>query len=367
MTKLLTSQEIIEKESPNYEYQNITAFLGESDSGKTVVASLFNYHLTNEWMPSHNDVWTAANVQGNDFFMGLVSDMEEGKFPDSTASEEFPQLIVEIFNMVNAVSKFELKLFDMNGETYVDLLHKEELDEEKRFCEIYDQGGVHLLFANHYVIMIGCDVIKKWKTDTAKVGHIIRSIYHIKKKIHKLGEKKMNVPISIVFTKSDLLDDETLKETANDLLKKYPSLQNQLIGLHDERYLKCFKLYVKSKEETSEEANIRIKEIENNKMNEYQQKLRYQTSLYNKLVDAEVRQAVKLLAEKEEKEIDQQLIEKTKENVRKQAELKHKNVLDIEKPIIKKLHPGSRVTSPLDYSSQEYSDLISWILQPKIN
>ena len=286
-----TLEQLIEKTRTEFQDgQNRVAFLGEVSSGKTVVAALFNYTLSKSWIPKTNGKWEAVPVSGQDEINDIVRKMKKGEFAPATLSENYPKLVVGIYNMEGTPTKYELTLHDMSGENYSEYLTDPAYGSiQERLSEILSNNGAYLAYAKKYVIMIDCEKRKEWDTDISKVAAMIGRIREIKQKIHNFEEsEKIHAHIAILFTKADLLSEDEQAKITRELAKEYPSLISSLNVNHDKEHLEFFKVSVSTSTETKEEAEARVTRREKEIKKGQEEKLK----IWNKQIETAVNDAV---------------------------------------------------------------------------
>jgi len=355
---------LIEKTRPQFQDKNIIAFLGEVKSGKTVVSALLYYHLRKDWIPKTKGKWDAVPSSGDDEINKILRKLKRGIFTSPTPENEFPKLVIDVYNMEGKPAKTELALHDMSGENYADLLSYEYEDEEDRLIDILSGDGSYLAYAKKYVIMIDCAENNFWDTDVCKVLRMIGSLRKIKQQIHNFDDdEQLHTPISIVFTKADRLSLVDSKKSANELVDEYSGLRSSLNINHDQNSLEFFKVSIASKLETLKQAKERVKNTEE----ELQKHFESKTKTLKQQIDTAVSQTVS--AAKKQAEAEGQPSEQIKtivENTKNQTLKKYKNQLEEEPPQLKnkekELQPTWKVDESFKYTESEYSKLISWIL-----
>lgn len=358
---------LIEKARPQFTDKNIIAFLGEVESGKTVVAALIYYHLSKVWIPQSKGKWEAVPVSGDEAVNEILREMKRGTYTSSTQKNEYPKIVIDVYNMEGQPVKIQLALHDMSGENYAESLSKEYPSEDDRLVEILSGGGAYLAFAKQYVVMVDCGLRKDWDTDICKVARMVSSIREMKRRIHKLdADEKIHASIVVVFTKSDRLLVDDSKKSAEELLNEYPSLHSSLTINHDPSSLAYFKVHVVSKKETEKEAMQRVKKLEEKMQKEFKEKIK----TIQQQIDTAVEQAVNT-AEKQTRVAGQteDQIKAAIEIARQKTLEGNKDQLNVEEPKLsnreEELEPTWKVGDPFTYSESEYSKLISWILSAK--
>lgn len=363
---------LIDRTRSKFEDNNIVAFLGTVGSGKTVVSALLYYQLIKDWIPKSNERWEAVANSGDDEINEIIRDMKQGRFPNATLQNNFPQLTVNIYSMEGRPSESKLILRDISGENFTDMLTQDENTDEILY-NLLTEDGAYLAYAKQYVIMIDCGIRKDWDTDICRVAKMLAKIKEIKQKIHHLSnDEPIHAPIAIVFTKTDLLTPAEQELSPKELLAKYPALRSSLAINHDKNRLNCFKVKVESKKESDDEEKERVL-IDNEKIQkEYENKI----NIIQEQIDTAIEQAQKSAEEQARVNgmNEDQIIEegeKAKEQVqeenRKQLEFaQEENREQLEEIKTEGDEESSwKVNKPLRYSEDEYNDLISWIITSK--
>lgn len=366
-----TANKLIEKTLLEFKDKNIIAFLGQVGSGKTVVGAVFKYHLVKVWIPASKGDWESTSVKGGEAFNEIIRNMKQGIFTDSTPENNYPTLLIDVYSMQGKPVKTQLALHDMSGETYMKLLNK-EYDDEERLIKILSGDGRYLAHAQHYVIMIDCEGYDNWDDDISHVATLIRSIQKIKNRIHTHNnDEPIHEKISIVFTKTDLLKDELRQKLPEMLLDDYPELRSALNSMHDKNSLDCFKVYVKSVEQTTENVEQQVKMSKGKLYDEFKQK----KNLINTQTEGKINQAIHKAETNEDEQTEDEL-KIAKNNARQNVLVKTQNELDEleqkyeeEREKIENKEVNSEKTweveNPFSYSESEYSRLISWIVTEK--
>lgn len=367
MTKKKPLEQLIRDNMKLYQDENIVSFLGKVRSGKTVTAALLKHTLFKYWIPDSKGKWEAVVSSGYDEINVTIRQMKHGMFPPATLIENYPRLVIDIHNMQGKPSMKELALHDMSGENYTDLLTNSYSNVEEQLTEILSGDGAYIAYAKKYVIMIDCEEKKSWDTDVANVSPMLSRLRAIKRIIHNFdSNEKLHSPISIIFTKSDMLSDDDQKKTAEELAKDYPELLSSLQINYDGKSLCFFKMFVTSKLENLKEARIRVisKNLKLRKVFEKQKKSR-ENQIENAIkqsMDASVKQAG-------DEGHDAERIRDIAENTRQQELKKYQKQLDPIPPRLTdrtvRIIPQLKINVPLHYAVSEYNKLISWIVDEK--
>ena len=360
-----TIDEQIEAKRKEYEDGHTVAFLGQVSSGKTVMAALVKHTLARSWIPNTNGKWEAVSRSGQDEINEIIRKMKKGIFPSPTPSENHPKLIIDIVRMEGPPTKLELVLHDMSGENYADLLTSSSYSSVNDIlADMFLKNADYLVFAKAYVIMIDCGQKDDWDTDIAKVGPMISRIKEIKQKIHNFSPyQKIQSPITIVFTKADLLSEEDKTKSAKELAKEYPELVSSLNINYNKKSVKFFKMSVSAKRETETETVERIEKIEKEM---HKQRKKTQQS-WNEQIKTDIEQKT-LSAQQEAVAMGYQgeQADKFVNDAVQETETSYKEQFDREHPLPEipeeDYRRKWRVDIPLDYTESEYTSFISWIL-----
>ena len=367
MTKKKPLKQLINETMPRYQDKNIVSFLGKVSSGKTVSAALLKHTLSKFWIPDSKGKWEAVVSSGYDEINAILLQMKNGMFPSATPKENYPKLVIDIYNMQGKPVKKELVLHDMSGENYIDLLTTSNLDAKERLAEILSGDGAYIAYAKKYAIMIDCKEKENWDLNNAKVAHMLSNLKEIKQIIHNFGsDEQLHTPISIVFTKSDVLSNDDQKKTAEELAKDYPELLSSLKINHDGKSLCFFKMFVASKLESQKEAQTRVKNKDLKLKKEFEEQKKSREKQIETTIKQSVDTAVKQAREEgQDEEYIHDMLEDTRQRelakYREQLESSYPSLSDRETELI----PQSKIDVPLRYAASEYSKLISWIVDDK--
>lgn len=213
----------------DFKNSKIIAFLGDSDSGKTVAATLFKDALFSNFIPQHTDKFAAHLVSGYDILSSSENSLFSGIFPDPTPEGTTYEIEFEISNKEFANTKSELKIRDIDGEDYNELILGSDLLPATRIREILKRGKTesqafgpmsYLIFANVYVLLIDCSLFSKWKILDLRQSQAINSILQFKQAISENNVDTISSPIAILLTKADQLP-ESIDSTSQELIQKY--------------------------------------------------------------------------------------------------------------------------------------------------
>lgn len=369
MTKEKQIEQLIEKTRPEFQNKEIVAFLGKVSSGKTVVSALLKYTLSKSWIPKSKGKWEAVASSGYDEINEILRNLKKGIFTSPTPETNYPRLVLDIHNMEGKPTKIELALHDMSGENYADLLTDTSYANiEERLIDILSGDGAYLAYAKKYIILIDCNEKDDWDTDVAQVAPMISTIREIKRKIHNFDQdEQIHNPIAIIFTKSDLLQVDDEKKSAEELAKDYPELLSSLRINHDQKHLGFFKVSISASRESQEDAETRVKKKEEELMEKFEKQMK----TLKKQIETAIEQAVETakVQAKQNGQPEEQ-INSIAEETRRQTYEKYKDQLEQKPPSLDKrdeeLKTRWKVNIPLTYTESEYNRIISWIIEQKM-
>lgn len=212
---------------PTYKDSKLIAIIGPPKCGKTVIAGLLYDSIVNKFIPQNPNY--RLNVEsGLDFLQTTLLTLREGKFPVKTPESDINKVSMILKQEVGTGGSIELKLNDVAGEVFQDIYLQEVPSSERLFrtLEIGKGKGkqfgdmAFLIFCKLYVIMIDCEKVGEWKTKSFENIKLLNTILQWKQAINEAPNGKINAPIAIMFTKSDLLDSKRREKNAKDLLKE---------------------------------------------------------------------------------------------------------------------------------------------------
>lgn len=204
------------------------AFLGAHHAGKTVLCALLKDASGKRLMRHTNGRYLGMATDGSVRINRIMRALYSGSFPEKTAQCEAVPLTVEITSPENSTN-LSLIFHDMAGEECDDLLVGEmpAKDRVRRILDTLKDGGgeyglmTHLIFAQIYVAVIDCSTAESWERSESYVKDAIRSIYDIKKFDRNLYKNKIPADMAVVFTKHDGRPED---ETAGQLAERLPEL-----------------------------------------------------------------------------------------------------------------------------------------------
>ena len=227
------------------EYKNskIIAFLGNSESGKTVAATLLKDAFFSNFIPKHSEKFAGHLVSGYDILSSTEDSLFSGTFPDPTPEGSTYEIEFEISNKEFSNLKSNIKIRDINGEDYNELILGPDISPATRIREILKRGKPdsyafgpmsYLIFANVYVLLIDCELFPDWRKLDLRQAQAINSILQFKQAISETEINTILSPVAILLTKADQLPDE-VTDTPKELIEKnmpqfYHALCNKVSG-----------------------------------------------------------------------------------------------------------------------------------------
>ncbi len=234
---------ILNAAKEDLEDKKIVAFLGDTDSGKTVAATLFKDAMFTHFLPKYEDKFAATLVNGYDVLSAAESKMFAGRFPDPTPEETTYEIEFEVENKDVLGSKSELRIRDIDGEDYSELILGPDLEPKTRIREMLTRyrgsktyGPMsYFIFAKIYILLIDCELYRKWKMLDLRQAQTIYSILQFKEAIEEVKDGKISIPIAIMLTKADQLPKDATG-TPEELIKQnmpqfYHTLKNKNVGV----------------------------------------------------------------------------------------------------------------------------------------
>lgn len=384
---------ILEAAKKDFQDQNIIAFIGKPNSGKTVVSGLIFDSLSNEFLRRH----------GRNFFVKIKDGHDEidkihrrifikGRFPAPTLPNTKSTVRIEITSRAQLGSKVEFMLRDASGEDIQEIMQKRYENPEEliktiltKHKESSDPYGPlsYLLFAKIFVILLDSNIAPEWKTEQVRYSQIITSLCDMKEYIDETVDGKINNPIAIALTKTDELKNIELTPvlkseiTNKEILEIYlPLLQSNLESTHVGK-LSIFKFNIEKVNEASKEECEKIIKEEVEELNQSNQEfIQKQLESAKKrrvdLINTKVKNAVNKARQEatNEKqppeEIERRAIEagKTEKSIAEE-EYKIEEFTGSSEIQLEKINSNTKrytIELPVKYSQREYIKFISWLI-----
>ena len=220
--------------------QNITAFLGPPNSGKTVIATLLNDSIFTHFREKYGGEYEVHMEKGYEFLRNTRNAMLDGKFPSATLPGNQGEVIFKIARKGPLGKGIQIRIKDISGEDYESLLISGDLDAETRVKSVLRQHKTKsmrygplgfITVAKMYVVTIDCSEYDKWKQFDLDYAHLLNSLLDLQTVVRGNSEK-ITVPIAIILTKTDCLPDEVDDSPKDLLAKQMPQFDNTLNILH---------------------------------------------------------------------------------------------------------------------------------------
>jgi hypothetical protein len=206
--------------------ENIVAFVGPPNSGKTVIATLLNDAIFTHFLEKHKDQYEANMIDGYEFLKTTRNAMLEGKFPSITLPNNQGEVIFKIERKGPLGKGTHIRIRDISGEDYESLLISGDLDAETRTNSVLRQHKTRsmrygplsfIVIAKMYVIMIDCAKYQEWKKYDLDYAHLLNSLLDFQK-VRGGSKDKITSSIAIILTKTDCLPDD-VNNSAKELIK----------------------------------------------------------------------------------------------------------------------------------------------------
>ncbi|MDA7949765.1 MAG: hypothetical protein MPJ78_20140 [Hyphomicrobiaceae bacterium] len=351
--------ELIAQKRPDSDDEIRIVFLGNPESGKSVLAALLKHRLVSSWIPMTNGKMRAAVVRGHETVNEIIGLLRRGRFPLTTLPTDFPKLEVDLEDLRGRASTLRLFMQDMSGEVYRGLFVKESASHKIMLHRMLTGGAEHVVFATKYVIVVDCSVKDRWIEDSASIATLVGNLRYASNRVHGGGNQKMSTRIAIVFTKADRLLPGEREKPADALAREYPDLLNSLERYCEKDSYRFFRMYVSSKEETDDEYEARVRRERAESRKRFKKDYDAQNAQNQKNIEIE-KENVFTQAKQEGKSDDdaRKAAYAKAERLQKKFDQKfwstHKSGSPEKKTWI--------VKQPLDYPGLEYDSLISWLL-----
>ena len=248
-------------------HENIVAFLGPPNSGKTVVATLLNDSIFTDFLKKHKDEYAANMTNGYEFLKTATNVMLEGKFPSTKLPNNQGEIVFQIEGKGPLSHAIQINIRDISGEDYDTLLISGDPSAEKRVENVLQQHKTRsmrygplsfITAAKMYVVMIDCSLYSKWKQLDLNYAHLLNSLLDFQKIVRGNGEK-ITASIGIVLTKADCLPDE-INDSAKELLVQHMPQFDKTLNMIHSGSREYFELSIDtSRTPSNEQDNDRIK------------------------------------------------------------------------------------------------------------
>jgi hypothetical protein len=220
--------------------ENIVAFLGPPNSGKTVIATLLRDAIFSHFLENHKDEYEANMIAGFEFLKNTTNIMLEGQFPSATLPNNEGEVIFKIQRKGPLGTGIQIRIKDISGEDYESLCISGDIKPADRVENILRRHKTRsmpygplsfIVLAKMYVIMIDCSLYKKWKYLELDYSHLLNSMLDFQKIIGG-NQEKISEPIAIILTKTDCLPEEVNSSPKELIAKQMPQFDKTLNMLH---------------------------------------------------------------------------------------------------------------------------------------
>lgn len=242
--------------------ENIVAFLGPPNSGKTVIAALLNDSIFTHFLKKYGNEYEATMTGGYEFLKTTRNGMLDGKFPSTTLPNNEGEVIFKIARKGPLGKGTYLRIRDISGEDYKSLLISGDLNAETRTESVLQQHKTKsmrygplgfIVVAKMYVVMIDCSVYKKWKKYDLDYAHLLNSLLDFQKIIG--GDKnRITSSIAIILTKTDCLPDE-VNDSAKELIASEMQQFDRTLNMLHSGNKEYFELNIDTNRTASNEQN----------------------------------------------------------------------------------------------------------------
>ncbi len=240
---------ILPKAAEAYQDRNYVSVLGLSGVGKTVLVTLLSNALDNYFLDKYTDI-TANIASGKPFLEKCENSMLDGEFPSRTQFLTKDEIVIEMDRKGATGSPTKIRFPDISGEDFENLMLGEEKTGVKRTLQVLDavkaKGKTHgdmsyIIYADLYLILLDCNKLDEWEKMATKHAMALTTIRDFKKQIDQTKKGKIETPIGIILTKSDLLPDSTIdaKELLKEKMKRFMHTLD-LVHKGETEFFKCF-------------------------------------------------------------------------------------------------------------------------------
>ncbi len=242
--------------------ENIVAFLGPPNSGKTVIATLLNDSIFTHFLENHKDEYEANMISGYEFLKTTRNEMLDGKFPSPTLPNNEGEVIFKIERKGPLGRGTHLRIRDISGEDYESLLISGDLDAEIRTESVLRRHKTRamrygplsfIVVAKMYVAMIDCSLYDKWKKYDLDYAHLLNSLLDFQKVIGG-DANKITSPIAIILTKADCLPDE-VNNSAKELIASQMQQFDKTLNMLHSGAREYFELSIDTNRTSANEQN----------------------------------------------------------------------------------------------------------------
>ena len=247
-----------------YEDDLVVAFLGNTNTGKTVCSALIQDTAVNHLREITKEEHYGFVTEGNDVIYRTIKTLNDGVYTPPTPKSETIKIKIKI-NSTKSSESTNIYLHDISGEHSQKFLESEIppgqeiaraqniINESSSVNDTYGQLS-HLIIADVYLILIDCTKYKEWASYQLKVSTIIQNIFKLKDVLGDIHYKKFHSPVALIFSKYDTLPRNERKPT-DELFKQFPNVRNVLEEYHDNPHMfKHYKSNIKSEKLTLDQS-----------------------------------------------------------------------------------------------------------------
>ena len=220
--------------------QNIVAFIGPPNSGKTVIATLLQESFFNGFIQKNEDDYNVQMIKGYEFLKTTRSTMLDGAFPSPTLPNNEGEIIFKIARKGPLGKEIQLIIKDISGEDYESLLLSGDLNAEQRTRGVLKHQKTRaipygplsfIVVAQTYVVTLDCSLYCDWKRHDLDYAQLLNSLLHFQT-TRGDNENKITSSLAVVLTKADCLPDE-ISDSAKDIVaNQMPQFYHGLNTLH---------------------------------------------------------------------------------------------------------------------------------------
>ena len=247
-----------------YDDDLVVAFLGDTNTGKTVCSALIQDTAVNYLREITKDEHYGFVTEGNDIIYRTIKTLNDGVYTSPTPKSETIKIKIKI-NSTKSSESTNIYLHDISGEHSQKFLESgidpgQELaraqsiiNESTSVNDTYGQLS-HLIIADVYIILIDCTKYKEWASHQMRVSTIIQNIFKLKNILGDIHYKKFHSPVALIFSKYDTLPRNE-KKTTDELFKQFPNVRNVLEEYHNKPDMfRHYKSNIKSEKLTLDES-----------------------------------------------------------------------------------------------------------------
>jgi hypothetical protein len=247
---------------PLFQNSRQIAIIGPPKCGKTVVAALLYDAIVNKFIPTFKNYRIQVN-DGLDFLQKTLLTLKKGEFPVKTPDNDVNKVDMILKQEVGTGGSIEIKLNDLAGEVYEDFYLQDLPRNERLYLTLKRVKGeksfsdtTFLIFCKIYTILVDSEDFQNWNKISFDNVRLLNAILQWKQAINTAPNGKITAPIAIIFTKTDLLDENIRNKSGEDLIKEFmPEFYQQLHSIV-EPDPGFFKVHLEVKRNESNESDV---------------------------------------------------------------------------------------------------------------